>query len=74
MITCGERSDKLSLYDVGTGAAVSRGFLGAEVTLLSVEYLAKEGVIGLYVRGDCSKQTVFHGLILRVRSQFLSLR
>ncbi|CAM9893834.1 unnamed protein product, partial [Hapterophycus canaliculatus] len=28
IITCGEKSDKLSMYDAGSGATISRGVLG----------------------------------------------
>ncbi|CAN0325160.1 unnamed protein product [Pylaiella littoralis] len=36
IITCGERSEKLSMYDAGTGATVSRGVLGDEASALAV--------------------------------------
>eukprot|EP00752_Nemacystus_decipiens_P012495 g11067.t1 len=36
ILSCGERSEKLSMYDAGTGATVSRGVLGAEASALAV--------------------------------------
>eukprot|EP00903_Cladosiphon_okamuranus_P017877 g16450.t1 len=36
VLSCGERSEKLSMYDARTGATVSRGVLGAEASALAV--------------------------------------
>ncbi|KAG5189994.1 WD40-repeat-containing domain protein [Tribonema minus] len=36
VITCGERSDALSMYDTKTGTAISKGVVGSEMSTLSV--------------------------------------